>query len=60
MRNSRDTKDGKVKKGDEDMAKTPEIVGKNKKNPEDMSGIKTILEKGIKRYDKALEKLSKN
>lgn len=60
MKDSRDTKDDKVKKGNEDMAKNSEIVEKSKKNPENINDIKTILEKGIKRYDTALEKLSKN
>jgi len=50
-------KNDKKAQGDENMGKT--IKNNQKKNVE-ARNISEILGKGIKRYDKALEKLSKN
>jgi len=47
-------------KGDDNMAKTQEELRKAKEQDSNTNTIKDILEKGIKRYDKALERLSKN
>ncbi len=56
-RNNFENKNENVKKGDEDMAKDIKNVVRNKV---DIRKVNEILNKGIKRYDKALRKLSKN
>lgn len=56
-RNNFENKNEIVKKGDEDMAKDIKNVVRNKV---DIRKVNEILNKGIKRYDKALRKLSKN
>lgn len=53
-------KNGEKDKGDEDMKETNKLVDNTKKQYSNTSEIKNILEKGMKRYDKSLEKLSKN
>lgn len=55
-----ENKSAKDRKGDDDMAKTSETMREAKEQHSNTDNIKDILEKGIKRYDKALEKLSKN
>lgn len=55
-KNDNDNKN-KNKKGDEDMAK---VIKRVETNKTEMRSINEILNKGIKRYDKALKKLSKN
>lgn len=56
-RNNFENKNENVKKGDEDMEKDIKNVVENKV---DIRKVNEILNKGIKRYDKALRKLSKN
>lgn len=56
-RNNFENKNEIVKKGDEDMAKDIKNVVRNKV---DIRKVNEILNKGTKRYDKALRKLSKN
>lgn len=50
-------KSAKESKEDEDMAKVLNNKGSNKT---ETSNVSKLLNKGMKRYDKALEELSKN
>lgn len=50
-------KNEKEPSGDDKMSK---IIKKDETDQKEIRNIEEILNKGIKRYDKALEKLSKN